>query len=534
MRSDNAYWFGMFSGIRKVLWVYRLAVQRAYLIILGILLVASAAYIWSSQQIITYQASAFVMVADQSHASPDAPLEGVAYAATLAAQYAARPITSAMIGRAQASVPRRGAAQIREEVHLAAVTGQPLIMVTAVDTDAPTAMALANSMAGVLAQADTDLVRQADDQKVATLQSQVNTLSVDVGKTINAIALARHRGSSGASLQAKLQQQQMELDQLQIQLAQAQRNAASVQPMFWVSSLALSASQNAPNLLLNTSLGALAGALGGLGLAEMADLLGGVVRGVEDFLRWEQVSPLGEVPDAPANESPFVFTDEMYTAVAQPFRRVWKNLQFLSGQQTGQATLVLPVGSVPFDGWVGLNLAVTSARLGQRTLLLDTNWIQPTVEGYFQLPVSEQGFFTSLAAMNPSSLDHWLAIKPTDTPHLFVLPAGPLSSYPDVLAQPQLLVELFGMLRQDFAQIIVLPPPKSLQLSDGVFMEQMNHVLLVARSKHTTIAEIKPVLAELEKADSPFLGAVVLVSTSGLFSHLPLGAAQRTEETEEP
>ena len=534
MRSEKAYWFSLFPGLRSLLWVYRLALQRVYLIVIGILVIGSAGYIWSSREVATYQASASVIVLDQLHPSSGEPVNGISYAARLAKQ-AASPLNPTMIFQVQERVPQRGAAQIRQEVHLAAVPGQPLIAVTALDADASIAIALANSSASVLALDNTIVSRQPAAQKVADLQSQVDMLSAEVGNTINAIDVASNDGQPVADLQAQLQSLQMQLDQLQIQLAQAQRDAASVQPTFWVASVALSASKNAPNLLINTALGAFAGALAGLGLAELLDLLNGVVRGPEDFLRWGRVSPLGEVPDAPTDETPFVFTGETAAAVAQPFRRVWKHLQFLGGETAGQASLALPVGSAPSDGWVGLNLALTSAQSGQQTLLLDANWMRPTVEGYFQLPVSEQGFFTSLAAMTPSSFESWPAIKPTGIPHLFVLPVGSLSLDHESLVHPNVLADFFALLRRDFAQIIVLPPPDVLHLAGGAFLKQMDTVLLIARSKHATVAEIKSVLADMGKIGGPFLGAVLLVSKPDLFNSLPLDeGTEGTEEADEP
>jgi Mrp family chromosome partitioning ATPase len=510
-----------------------LALQRAYLLIIGILLMGSAAFIWSCRQVVLYQASASVVVLDQLHPSSGDPVSGISYAANLA-KYAARAITPTMVFQVEERVPQRGAAQIRDEVHLAAVSGQPLITVTALDSDAKIAMALANNMASVLALDDTIGARQGADQQVANLQAQVNTLSGEVNKTTNAIAVARRNGQPVDSLQAQLQSQQTQLYQLQIQLAQAQRDAASVQPTYSVSSVALSTSSNAPNLPLNIALGSLSGLLAGLGLAEMIDLLDGVVRGPEDFLRLEKVIPLGEVPDAPTDEIPFALPDDM-AAVSQPFRSVWKHLQFLSGGPDGQVSLVLPVSSVSDDGWVGINLAAASAQTGQRTLLLDANWRHPTVEHYFQFPVSQQGFLTSLASpgQGPSPFTPLPAVKTTGIPHLFVLPAGSLPPDEEGLAQPDALADFFALLRRDFARIIVLSPPDALYRANG-FLGQMNAVLLIARSKHTTVAEIKALLPDLERTDGPFLGAVLLVSKPDAFSPSHLETPEEAKKEDEP
>lgn len=511
MNVKNTSWSEPFAGTRELSWVFRAGIQRVYLIILGLLLVGGATYLWSSLQVVTYQATALVLVANRSETGIASSAESVTRAASLARKYAALPLNSPVVKAAQTSVPRRSAAQIEAEVHLSALPGQPLISVITDDTDRQTAIALTNSVVFALAQDLTRRIRKADDARVAQLQSQVDTLSNDITNTNNAIAAAEQQGTSTASLQARLQQQQTELTQLQLQLAEAKLDAASVQPTFLVSSLASDAVANGPNVPYNASFGALAGAILGLGLALSLDLLDGVVRRVEDIQRRGTVRPLGKVPRAPTDTAMFALTRRMYAAVAQPFRHVWRDLQFLQSESRGQVLLVAPAESGPADDWVAINLAVTSALMGQSTLLLDANWLRPAVETRFTLPTSEWGLFTSLAGIEHSPEGDWLAVEPTDVPRLFVLPVGQVPPRLEPLMQPDVLDRLFTELRQQFSQIIVLAPREALHIGDGAFSRQIDMALLVADAGRTSLAEMKQLMADLDARQIPALGAVLLV-----------------------
>ena len=524
MKSKNTAWSEPFPGARELPWVFKAAAGRAYLIIIGLLLVGGATYFWTSRQVVTYQAAALVMVVNRSDTDIASSAESVTHADSIAQKYAAIPLDGPVINAVQAGVPRRSAAQIRAEVRLSALPGQPLIKVMAEDTDSQTATVLANSVAFALAQDLTRRIRKADDAQVAQLQSQVNTLSTDITNTNNAIAAARQKGDSTTSLQAQLQQQQTKLTQLQLQLAQARLEAASVQPTFLVSSLASGAARNGPNLPYNVSLGALAGAITGLGLTLLVELLDGVVRRADDLQRRGKVRPLGEVPSAPTDSARFALSSSMYAAVAQPFRQVWQNLQFQRSEQDGQVLLVSAVESGPFDDWAGINLAVTSASMGRSTLLLDVNWLRPTVETRFKLPTSEWGFFTSLAGIRRSSKEDWLAVEPTNVPGLFAMPVGPLPPRLEKLLQRDVLAELFAVLREQFAQIIVLAPREALPAADGALARQIDSTLLVADAGRTSFRDLKRLVADIDAKQVPLLGAVLLVPAA--VSRLPRRATQ--------
>lgn len=484
--------------------------RRTYLLLLGVLVVGGATYLWSGRAHVDYRATALVSLSYSAATDQPVVLQDVAGAISYAQKYGSAPLPSAVTREVAAAVPQRSATQIASEVRLSPVSGQPLITVTVHDGDPLVARSIATQTALAVVHYYTATIAQHAADVISGLQQQIALQKAAIAQTKAQITAAHNAGASTASLQQTLSQEQTQLQQLQDQLSAAQSDALDPQPKLVVASIATSADQVSMSAGLNVAFGALAGLLAAGGLALLLDYLDGTLRTPSDIKQWSGLDTLATVPDAPVDEASLVLLPETYFTGAAQFRTLLRNLRFLDATQMQQVVLVAPVDERPTEDWVGVNLGVTAALAGQRALVLDANWSQPSLATRFGLDVSETGFFTSVASMKADTEQVRSAIYETAIPNLHAMPVGPLPPNLDDLLKTDLLDRLFDTLRETFAIIVVLAPRELLSVAGMRMLEQTDGVLLSARAGLTSSEEAGALATSLRKANAYLVGAVLI------------------------
>lgn len=484
--------------------------RRTYLLLLGVLVVGGATYLWSGRAHVDYRATALVSLSYSAATDQPVVLQDVAGAISYAQKYGSAPLPSAVTREVAAAVPQRSATQIASEVRLSPVSGQPLITVTVHDGDPLVARSIATQTALAVVHYYTAIIAQHAADVISGLQQQIALQKAAIAQTKAQITAAHNAGASTASLQQTLSQEQTQLQQLQDQLSAAQSDALDPQPKLVVASIATSADQVSMSAGLNVAFGALAGLLAAGGLALLLDYLDGTLRTPSDIKQWSGLDTLATVPDAPVDEASLVLLPETYFTGAAQFRTLLRNLRFLDATQMQQVVLVAPVDERPTEDWVGVNLGVTAALAGQRALVLDANWSQPSLATRFGLDVSETGFFTSVASMKADTEQVRSAIYETAIPNLHAMPVGPLPPNLDDLLKTDLLDRLFDTLRETFAIIVVLAPRELLSVAGMRMLEQTDGVLLSARAGLTSSEEAGALATSLRKANAYLVGAVLI------------------------
>ena len=313
---------------------------------------------------------------------------------------------------------------------------------------------------------------------------------------------------------------------------------ALAQPLadFWVATVANEAAQLTLPPSMNAAFGAVSGIFAGICLALFLDLLDGVIRVSSDTTRFAGLISIASVQGLPetGSESVVVRQDE-YGTVSDTYPDLLRNLAFMGVSHPLNMLLIAPAGAeenaeLRMDSLdqVGVNLAISHALAGTRTLLVDANWSAPTLEARFGLPRADRGLFTSLVAAghNPSAgLD---AIRPTPVPGLSALPVGPLPPNLDELAQSPLLEQLLTILTANFDRIVVLAPAQLHTPAGQYFAACMDGALVVARVGATTGRELADTAQALRRANC-YLAGAALVSEQLPHTHSQGNGAQSAE-----
>lgn len=272
----------------------------------------------------------------------------------------------------------------------------------------------------------------------------------------------------------------------------------------------------APKPARNLLTGLAIGALLGVGLAVVRDLLDNTVkerRIVEDITG---TGIVGSIPiDKDRRKQPAIAFDRDNSAIAEAFRKLRTNLQFLAVDNPPRVIVV--TSSVPNEGksTTAINIALALAEAEHSVVLVDGDMRRPTLHKYLGL-IGPVGFSTVLSGS--ASLDE--ALQRTEFPGVTVLTSGAIPPNPSELLGSQAARKLLHELRERFDYVIVDSTPLLAVTDAAILAASSDGVLLMARFGHTKREQLVYAVASLENVGAPLLGAVfTLMPTRGSNSY---------------
>ena len=259
--------------------------------------------------------------------------------------------------------------------------------------------------------------------------------------------------------------------------------------------------QKARNILLSF----LVGLVGGVGLALFREYLDNTVKSPDDIESLTGLPSLAVVPSLPglnANQSRFsrlaretapqaasgprvelLSYIQPKSQISEAFRALRTSL--LLSQADHPPQVILVTSALPREGktTAAVNLAVTLAQLGDRTLLMDSDLRKPGIRRALNLTIGKEvGLSSYLAGV--STLDEVMIPHPTIN-NLVALTTGPVPPSPADLLSSHRMREAIVELRHRFKFIVIDSPPV-MAATDAVILSALTDgVLLVVRSCET-------------------------------------------------
>jgi len=259
-----------------------------------------------------------------------------------------------------------------------------------------------------------------------------------------------------------------------------------------------------PQKARNILLALLVGLVGGVGLAFFREYLDNTIKSPDDVEMLSGLPSLAVVPQianmngfgrlAAAAETPGTNGSsethvELHThrqpksQISEAFRALRTSL--LLSQADHPPQVILVTSALPREGktTATVNLAVTLAQLGDRTLLIDSDLRKPGVRNALNLNVSKDvGLSSYLAGV--ATLEEATVAHPT-IPNLVAMPTGPVPPNPADLLSSHRMREAISWLRQHYKFIVIDSPP-IMAATDAVILSALaDGVLLVVRSGGT-------------------------------------------------
>ncbi len=151
-----------------------------------------------------------------------------------------------------------------------------------------------------------------------------------------------------------------------------------------------------------------------------------------------------------------------------------------------------------------LNLALTVANAGRRTLLIDANLRAPGLHQPFNLPLSPGlGEILMKKALVKD------AVRASKLSHFYLLPAGAVTGSPSAALQPQVLGAVFEQVKSGYDFVVVDTAPV-LRYADALHLARFTDgaILVLPAEGAQRRAEIE-VRRRLERVDVTILGIVL-------------------------
>ena len=245
------------------------------------------------------------------------------------------------------------------------------------------------------------------------------------------------------------------------------------------------------------------------GLAFLRELTDQAIRTPIDVARHGHLSVLGCVPllddeEADIESLELATRQAPQSLVAEAFRQVRAHLTF-SGPLESQRTLLI-TSPAPEDGKtaVAINLAVTFAQAGERTLLIDCNFRRPAIRQAFT-NIRKEGLSNILAG-HAKLAD---VLCGTELSKLDVIASGPLPPNPAELLGSHLMRDLLDDVKQRYDRVILDGPP-CLLISDAlVVATETDAVVMVARAVNGTKGTLRRAREQLQRINARVIGAVL-------------------------
>jgi len=284
-----------------------------------------------------------------------------------------------------------------------------------------------------------------------------------------------------------------------------------------------------PRKMLNILAGLFVGLLGGVGIAFLREYLDNTIKTADDIEYLTHLPSLVFVPDFITTESKrqarrrkmlpapggngqehshkLIAHESPRSPASEAFRALRTSLLLSRPGKPPQTILLTSALSGEGKTTAAINLAVTLAQLGDRTLLVDADLRKPSIGRIFGLgPSKHLGLSSYLAGAAP--LEKVITPHP-EVPNLAVMPAGPVPPNPAEMLSSQRLIELLASLREEFKFVIFDSPPV-LSVTDAVVLSVLaDCVLLIARSGETPKEALRRSKEVLAAVNSPLLGVVL-------------------------
>jgi succinoglycan biosynthesis transport protein ExoP len=261
-------------------------------------------------------------------------------------------------------------------------------------------------------------------------------------------------------------------------------------------------SPSRPQKARNILLAILVGLVGGVGLALFREYLDNTVKSPDDIETLTGLPSLAVVPSLPGlnghhrrlsrfsreahpqvTAGPRVETlsyVQPKSQISEAFRALRTSLLLSQAEHPPQVILV--TSALPREGktTAAVNLAVTLAQLGDRTLILDSDLRKPGVRRALNLTIGKEGGLSSYLA-GVSTLDEVIITHPGIT-NLDALTTGPVPPSPADLLSSLRMRDAITELRRRYKFIVIDSPP-IMAATDAVILSSLTDgVLLVVRS----------------------------------------------------
>lgn len=189
----------------------------------------------------------------------------------------------------------------------------------------------------------------------------------------------------------------------------------------------------------------------------------------------------------------------------EQFNTIRTNIQFANVDKEYKSLVLTSSTASEGKSTVAANLAVSFAKQGLKTLLVDADLRRPTVEATFNIPNGKglTNFLTD-RTVNINNIIYGTSVK-----NLFVMPSGPVPPNPSELIGSKRMEQLIEALGSQLDLVIYDAPPVLSVTDAQLIATKVDGTVLVVRQDRAEKEAVKQSVALLEHVHAPILGFIL-------------------------
>ncbi len=190
--------------------------------------------------------------------------------------------------------------------------------------------------------------------------------------------------------------------------------------------------------------------------------------------------------------------------ISEAYRTFRTNLYFKNHRK--EKHVILVTSSAPKEGksTTVVNLAITLAQLGSKTVIVDTDLRRPVIHSIFNLK-KEVGVTNYLVAK--AGLDD--IIKPSFIDNLFIITSGPLPPNPSELLGSDEMKQFIAEVKEQFDVVLFDSPPVIAVTDSALLSTMVDGVVLVIKAHQTHREAVRRAKMLLENVEANIFGCLL-------------------------
>lgn len=495
--------------------------QRWWLVLLCTVLATGAAYVWSSRQTPVYKSTVTLEVDPGNDPGEDpyrAIINAEAIASTYVRQIEAQTVVEEVVARLNLDM---SVDAVQGTLSAQQVSDTNLIQLSAQHTDPALAQALAAATAQVFIDQKTSQQQARYQDQLVELEALVADLEMSIAEVKAEIAalgdpedMSAYGRAELARLESRLSNDQTRLnvylsstEQFRLAMAQSGNYLTVFSPA------ELPRAPVGPQVMRNTALATVTGAMIGVGTAFLLEYLDDRIHTPDDVRRALGVNALGALPKI-QEENHWVVSEHPLSPATEAFRSLRTSIQFASLDTPVRTLLVTSALPTAGKSFTAANLAAVMAQGGKSVVLVDADLRHPSSHGFLDIdpkPGLSDALLT-LTQQQEAGLDMARVedlVQTTRLKNLRAVPSGTPVRTPAEMLNSKLF-QGFLQLLTECCDVVIIDSPPVMAVTDPVILSTMvDGVALVVNAGESRMPVVGQALQRLNEVDAKVLGVVV-------------------------
>jgi len=190
---------------------------------------------------------------------------------------------------------------------------------------------------------------------------------------------------------------------------------------------------------------------------------------------------------------------------AEQFNTIRTNIEFSGADKSYRSIMLTSSTMSEGKSTVAGNLAVSFARQGKRTVLVDADLRRPTINATFGIdnPIGITNLLTE------KSININETVYETSIENLFVIPSGPTPPNPSELLGSRRMANLISSLEKQ-ADMVIYDAPPVLSVTDSqILSTKVDGTIIVVRANKTEKEAVKEAVGLIKHVNGHILGTLL-------------------------